>query len=229
MRIAVLTAVILSAPVFLSACAGDTLELKPPPGVDFTGHWKLNEADSDDPLRVSQAAADAAANAGTAGTGGSGGGSGGGNGGGGRGARGGVRGAPGTGYPAGPIPPSVSVMSAALSWPGKQLEIKQVAGVVAITSEGRNRVCEPSPEKKHHHHHAPDDDALPSARDAPPPSCGWSEGTLVFHTGDPDEDRPPSEERYSLSEDGQRLIEVVGFKGGRSNGFTMSRVWDKVE
>jgi hypothetical protein len=32
----------------------------------------------------------------------------------------------------------------------------------------------------------------------------------------------------SLSEDGLRLIEVVGFKGGRSAGFTLSRVWDKV-
>jgi len=28
--------------------------------------------------------------------------------------------------------------------------------------------------------------------------------------------------------DGQRLIEVVGFTTGRSNGFTMSRVWDRV-
>ena len=41
------------------------------------------------------------------------------------------------------------------------------------------------------------------------------------------DDRPPFEEQYSLSEDGQRLIEVVGFRGGRSNGFTMSRVWDR--
>jgi hypothetical protein len=31
-----------------------------------------------------------------------------------------------------------------------------------------------------------------------------------------------------LSEDGQRLVEVVAFKGGRSSGFTMSRVWDRL-
>ena len=28
-------------------------------------------------------------------------------------------------------------------------------------------------------------------------------------------------------EDGRRLVEVLGFQGGRSNGFTMSRVWDR--
>jgi hypothetical protein len=224
MRVAVLAAVVLSAPVLLSACAGDTLELKPPPGVDFSGHWKLNEADSDDPLRLSQAAADAAANAANPGNGGASGG-----GGGRAGGRGGGRSAQGAGPPGGPMPPSMSAMGAGLSWPGKQLEIKQVAGVVAFTSEDRNRVCEPTREKKHRHH-APDDDAaLPAARESPPPTCGWSEKTLVIHTTDADDDRPPFEERYSLSEDDQRLIEVVGFKGGRSNGFTMSRVWDKVD
>ena len=45
--------------------------------------------------------------------------------------------------------------------------------------------------------------------------------------GRSDDERPPFEEQYSLSEDGQRLIEIVGFRGGRSNGFTMSRVWDR--
>jgi hypothetical protein len=46
--------------------------------------------------------------------------------------------------------------------------------------------------------------------------------------GDPDDDHPPFEEHYSLSEDGQRLVEVVDFTGGRSSGFTMSRVWDRL-
>ena len=64
--------------------------------------------------------------------------------------------------------------------------------------------------------------------DGPPPACGWDDKTLVVQSGDPDDDHPPFEERYSVSEDGRRLIEVVGFKGGSSAGFTMSRVWDRV-
>ena len=51
MRSAVLAAIIV-----LSACAGDGLRLAPPSGVDFTGRWKLNEADSDDPLHLLQTA-----------------------------------------------------------------------------------------------------------------------------------------------------------------------------
>jgi hypothetical protein len=41
------------AVIFLSACASDKLALAPAAGVDLTGHWKLNEADSDDPQRNS--------------------------------------------------------------------------------------------------------------------------------------------------------------------------------
>jgi hypothetical protein len=62
----------------------------------------------------------------------------------------------------------------------------------------------------------------------PPLNCGWDEGTLVVKPSDPEDDRPPFEQRFSLSDDGQRLIEVVSFKGGRSSGFTASRVWDRV-
>src|SRR5258708_7693787 len=63
MRSAVLAAIIV-----LSACASDRLSLVPPSGVDFTGHWKLNEADSDDPLHLLQTAnAQAAAGAGDSG------------------------------------------------------------------------------------------------------------------------------------------------------------------
>jgi hypothetical protein len=50
----------------------------------------------------------------------------------------------------------------------------------------------------------------------------------VVQAQNPDDERPPFEERYGLSEDGQRLIEVVSFKGGASRGFTVSRVWDRV-
>src|SRR6202158_2371799 len=49
MRTALALAVIL-----LTACASEKLALAPPAGVDFTGSWKLNQADSDDPQRLLQ-------------------------------------------------------------------------------------------------------------------------------------------------------------------------------
>jgi hypothetical protein len=64
--------------------------------------------------------------------------------------------------------------------------------------------------------------------DAAPPLCGWDEGTLVVKSGEPDDDRPPFELRFSLSEDHERLVEVVNFTGGRSGGFTASREWDRL-
>jgi hypothetical protein len=128
-------------------------------------------------------------------------------------------------------------MNEGLRWPGKQLEIKHVAGVVAFSSDGINRVCQPSDVGRTHGYHSSAEDRdgasarEPRARgrDVPPPRCGWTEKTLVVQGGDPDEEHPPFEEQYSLSEDGQRLIEVVAFKGGRSRGFTMSRVWDRAK
>jgi hypothetical protein len=214
-------AAVVTAMLILSACADDKLAANPPSGVDFSGQWKLNAADSDDPQHLAQAANGTAANGNnTQQTGG----------GRGRGRGGGVGGGVPGGSP-GPVAPPIGLMGAALRWPGKGLEIKQVAGVVAFTSDGRNRVCQPgAAEKKHRHHDddARDRDSMPSGRDAPPPVCGWSERTLVVLGGDTDDDRPAYEEDYSLSEDGMRLIEVVLFKNGRSNGFTLSRVWDRV-
>ena len=135
------------------------------------------------------------------------------------------------GGPIAPAMPSISVMSEGLRWPGKQLEIKQVAGVVAFTSDGNNRICQPGEAGKKHRPHGDSDGAsgrdAPRGRDAPPPRCGWEEKTLIVQGGDPDDEHPPFEEHYSLSDDSQRLVEVVSFKGGRSNGFTMSRVWDR--
>ena len=52
------------------------------------------------------------------------------------------------------------------------------------------------------------------------PRCGWDERTLVVQSGEPDDDHPPFEQRFNLSDDGQRLMEIVVFKGGRSSGFT---------
>jgi len=89
--------------------------------------------------------------------------------------------------------------------------------------------------KPHHRRKPPDDEGRGQGRDVPPrdrggapAACGWEDKTLVIQAGESDEDQPPFEQRYSLSEDGQRLIEVVGFKGGRSGGFTLSRVWDRI-
>src|SRR5882762_2285523 len=201
----------------LAACASEKLQQAPPAGVDFSGRWQINEADSDDPQRLIQAQIDGPAKAQSTSGGSGGGGSGGGRGGrqgGGRGGAGGMV----PGGPNGPVMPPVSAMSEGLRWPGKQLDIKQVAGVVAFSSNGINRVCQPMDAGKVHRHH-PDS----AGRDR-----GSSEKTLIVQGGDPDDDRPPFEEQYSLSQDGQRLIEIVGFRGGRSSGFTMSRVWDRL-
>jgi hypothetical protein len=217
--------VIVLAVVTLAGCASEKLAQAPPAGVDFSGSWNLNAADSDDPQRLIQAQFNTpAAGQSTAPTGG-----------GGRSGRGGGRG--GAGYPGGssaPAMPAVAALSEGLRWPGKQVEIKQVAGVVAFTSDGINRVCQPTDRGQTHRHHSSSDDGTPAGRDAPPrardaptPRCGWEEKTLIVRGGDPDDDHPPFEEHYSLSDDGQRLVEVVDFKGGRSNGFTMSRVWDR--
>jgi hypothetical protein len=223
--------VVVVAVVCLAACASEGLEQGPPAGVDFSGRWKLNEADSDDPQRLIQAQFNTPAT-GQNTSGGSGGGSGrGGRRGDGRGGADGIN----LGAPGGPVMPPVSALSEGLRWPGKQLEIKQVAGVVAFTSDGISRVCQPMDARKvRHHADAADRDgdspgrvASTRARDPPPPRCGWAEKTLIVQDGDPDDDHPLFEEHYSISQDRQRLVEVVDFKGGRSSGFTMSRAWDR--
>jgi hypothetical protein len=212
-------AAVVVATLLLNACVEDKLAADPPKGVDFSGHWQLNEADSDDPQHLAQVANGTAANNNSVS----------------QGTRG--RGRPAIGAapagPQGPLPPPMATMGGALRWPGKAVEIKQVAGVVAFTSDGRNRVCQPGTERKHRHRDDTRDrdfdrDAAPSGLDGPV-ICGWSQRTLVVHGGDADEDRAPYEEDYSLSEDGARLIEVVIFNGGRSNGYTLSRVWDRVQ
>ena len=215
MRVVVLAAAIIA----LSACASDDLRLVPASGVDFSGHWKLNAADSDDPMHLLQTA-----NGQAAGDGGNPGG---------RGGRGGRGGSQGLGAPTliPPATPSIGALGEGLRFPGKQIEIKQVGGVVAFTSDGKNRVCKPGDAKKvpRHRSKSSDRDApLPAARESPPPTCGWTDKTLIVRN-DRDEDRLPFEERYTISEDGQRLVEEVSFKGGRSNGFTMSRVWDRAQ
>ena len=132
MRVALLAAV-----VFISACASDGLNLAPPPGVDFSGHWQLNVADSDDPMHLLQLAnaqaASAADNASNSG----------------RGGRGGRGGGPASGYPGltPPATPSVSALADASRFPGKLLDIKQVGGVLTFASLGQTRVCQPRDRK----------------------------------------------------------------------------------
>jgi hypothetical protein len=260
MRVAVVVALGFGLGL-LSGCASEKLALAPPAGVDFSGHWRLNEAESDDPMRLVQSQVDPSRVGGPGEQGGQGG----------QGRQGRGRGGPGGGGMGGlgngvggPVMPGVGALGEGLRWPGKEIEIKQVAGVVALSSGGLNQVYQPSSadRKPHRHKHPSDgehgrDDGGPGGsgpggggpggaggprgaggrdRDMPerdrgegaPAVCGWDDKTLVVQGGDAEDERPPFEERYSISEDGQRLVEVVGFKGGRSGGFTMSRTWDRV-
>jgi hypothetical protein len=131
--------------------------------------------------------------------------------------------------------PSVLVLDEGLRWPGRDLLIAQANGSVSFTSDGNARLCKPH-ESGHAHHHpsgggpgGTNNREAPSRGrgDAPPPRCGWDEKTLVVQSGEPDEDHPPFEQRFSVSDDGQRLEELVVFKGGRSSGFVASREWDR--
>jgi len=200
----------------LPGCAGDKLASAPPEGVDLSGHWKLNVADSDDPQRLMQSQiAAATANSSPDGQTSPG-----------RGGRGGRGAVPGG--PTGPMMPSVLVLDDGLRWPGMDLTINQASGTVTFTSDGNARSCRPH--EGQGHPHRPSGGAGGASRgrgDAPPPRCGWDEKTLVVQSGEPDEDHPPFEQRFSVSEDGQRLDEIVVFKGGRSSGFVASREWDR--
>src|SRR5271163_2432793 len=147
----------------LASCASEKLTQGPPSGVDFSGAWKLNEGDSDDAQRLIAAQFNTPApgnNQNTSPSGGPGGGPGGGRGGRGRDSVDGFN--PGA---AGPLLPPFSALNEGLRWPGKQLEIKQVAAVVAFTSDNVNRICQPSSGKPHRHHGGQDGDS--SGRDAP--------------------------------------------------------------
>ena len=208
----------------IAGCAGNQLTSVPTPGVDLSGHWNLNLADSDDAQRLMQsqiAVATAGVNAG--GSTGPGGGR----------QRG--RGGSMPVGPSGPVMPSVAVLDESLHWPGRDLTIEQTSDRVAFTSDGGLRFCHPSARRGGDHPHrsggsgAERERDMPSRGrgDAPPPRCGWDGRSLVVQSSEPDDDRPPYEQRFSVSDDGQRLVEVVVFKGGRSNGFVASREWDR--
>ncbi len=198
----------LAGACILAACASDRLATAPPSGVDLSGHWALDEADSDDAQRLLQSQL-AAATANASGSGQT---------------STGPRGARPAGPTAiGPVMPPVSVLDEGLRWPGKDVSIKQTGTVVTFSSGGSVRDCQVTPAKAAAH-----PAATRGRGDAPPPRCGWDQGTLVVQSGEPEEDRPPYEQRFSVSSDGQRLVEIIMFKGGRSAGFTASRVWIRV-
>jgi hypothetical protein len=220
MRIALVLAMIL-----LAACASDKLALSPPAGVDFGGTWKLNEADSDDPQRLLQTqSGPGKAKTSSGGTGGPGGG--GAPGGGGRGGKRSGRSSSGARDADSPPPSTATIrlLGSSFQWPGKDLRIKQEAGVVDLASGNTNRIYRPvSPNK---HTPASADHGVTRGRDGLSPLCGWSGRTLVVVVADSD-DGHPVEQHFSIAEDGRRLVEVVGVKG-HMDGFTMSRVWDRV-
>jgi hypothetical protein len=199
----------LAGACILAACASGRLATAPPSGVDLSGRWTLDEAESDDAQRLLQSQL-AAATANASGSGQT---------------SSGRRGARGAGPTAmGPVMPPVTVLDEGLRWPGKDVSIKQSSTLVTFSSGGNVRDCQVTPAKPAAHASV----ATRGRGDAPPPRCGWDQGTLVVQSGEPEEDHPPYEQRFSVSSDGQRLVEVILFKGGRSEGFTASRVWHRV-
>ena len=197
----------LAGACILAACAGNGLSVTPPSGIDLSGHWTLDEADSDDAQRLQQSQLKAATQNAS-----------------GSGQTPNRRGAGAMGPTAmGPVMPPLLVLDEGLRWPGKDVSIKQSGPVVTFSSGGSVRDCQLKPAKPATHPGT----ATRGRGDAPPPRCGWDEGTLVVQSGEPEEDHPPYEQRFSLSPDGQRLVEVILFKGGRSDGFSASRVWNR--
>jgi hypothetical protein len=200
--------VMLAGACILAACASSDLTPAPPSGVDLSGHWTLDEADSDDAQRLLQSQLKAQTqNV---------------NGNGQTPSRRGGAGAAGAAA-LGPVMPPVMVLDEGLRWPGKDVSIKQSGPVVTFSSGGSVRDCQ----LKQGTQPAHSGTATRGRGDAPPPRCGWDQGTLVVQSGEPEEDHPPYEQRFSLSSDRQQLVEVILFKGGRSDGFTASRVWNR--
>ena len=196
-----LTLVLLVA--LVAACASDPpLDPAPPPGVDLSGHWRLNVAESDDPLRIPSSIGGGTPGA-TPRSG--------------RGNRNG--GQDPSGPVALPVPVPTSLVADLLRWPGSELELRQQGGVVSFDSGGDSRVYQPAAA---HVRSA----ARRGRRSATPATCGWSGASLVVRM-DGDETQPGYEARYRLSDDGDRLLQVITLQSGRLSGFTLSRVWER--
>lgn len=216
----------------LGALAGCATQPEPtevgmgPGSVEFSGHWNLNGADSDDPqqlmlglLRKQIGATSDTASDPSGGQGGSGR----------RGRGGGQARAGGDDSRAqersAPMPP-VEVMSAALRWPGKILDITQVDAMITLVSDETKRICQ-GPLIGHRHSNKSANDPHRASENADRAlACGWVGKSLLVETNGPDSEHPILQQRYQLSADGARLVEVVNF-GGRMGAFTLSRVWDR--
>ena len=149
--------VMVAAVFVLSACASEHLASAPPAGVDLSGHWKLNDADSDDAQRLMQAQLTAATGGSgpgttTAGQGG-------------RNGRGG--GGLGPGGPAGPQMPAVSLLAEGLRWPGRDLAVTQAGETVTFAADGGSRSCR-SGDKHPPSHHGSSRNDPSHGRDSPP-------------------------------------------------------------
>ena len=194
---------------FWRRARANELASAPPSGVDLSGHWRstrrtatMRSGSCRVSWRPATAERDAAAARPATGRGGP------------R-RRGGGRRPNGTGDAAG------AVLDEGLRWPGKDV-IDQAVGHRGHLLERRQRP------------RLPGDSGQGSRRitgaatrgrgDAPPPRCGWDQGTLVVQSGEPEEDRPPYEQRFSLSADGQRLVESSCSRAGARMAFTASRV-----
>ena len=205
MRAALLLLIILSA-----GCATDRdLGTAPPPGVDLSGRWRLNVADSDDPLRLTQALFQGS------GTGSSDQGQ--------RGQRGGRGSRSAAQVPnVQPISIPATIVADLLRWPGAQVEIHQDGGTATFNSDGDSRVYRPGAGSGKAAGHAARKDHRTSAS----PPCGWLGASLVVQIEAQDSE-PGFDAQYRVSDDGARLVQVITLQGGRLTGFTMSRVWDR--
>ena len=186
----------------LAACASERLAPKAPTGVDLSGHWVLDEADSDDAQRLMQSQLTAATNATAQAT---------------AARRQGRSPAPGA---MGPVMPPVMVLDEGLRWPGKDVSIRQAGGLITFSSLGNARDCRLAPSRRRHIR-ATAGGAMRRRRAAAGIKARWS-----WYRGNRRRP-PPYEQRFSVSADGEQLVELVVFKGGRSDGFTASRVWHR--
>jgi hypothetical protein len=195
-----------------AGCATENdLALSPPSGVDLSGHWRLNVADSDDPLSLTQALASSNGSA-TPGQG---------PGGGSRSGRGSRSG----GAPllaAQPVSIPTTVVADLLRWPGTLLDIRQSGGEATFSSDGDSRLYQPTAGSSKVSDHS----SKKGRRSAAPPVCGWTGSSLLVRI-EPEDDQPGFDARYRVSDDGARLVQVITLQGGRLTGFTMSRVWDR--
>jgi hypothetical protein len=193
-----------------AGCATDRgLATSPPHGVDLSGHWRLNVADSDDPLRLTQSLSSSKGMGSPD-----------------QSQRGGQRSGRG-GRSAGqlpftqPISIPATIVADVLRWPGAQVEIHQDGGTATFASDGDSRVYRPDAGSAKAASHGKKDH-----RSSAPSQCGWLGASLVVHV-EPEGNQPGFDAQYRVSDDGARLVQLITLQGGQLTGFTMSRVWDR--